>query len=86
VATAKPRSIRTLGLTTVMRTSSAMRAALSPMAALAANIAYLLKTHEIIVIKHADCGLMHTSEQDLRTLIQDRTGTAAIAPTFFFAF
>jgi carbonic anhydrase len=29
---------------------------------------------------------MHTSEQELRTRIQDRTGTAAIAPAFFFAF
>jgi carbonic anhydrase len=29
---------------------------------------------------------MHTSEQELRTRIQNRTGTAAIAPAFFFAF
>src|SRR5215467_12516718 len=43
-------------------------------------------TEEIMVINHTDCGLMHTSEQDLRTRIQNRTGTAAIAPAFFFAF
>jgi carbonic anhydrase len=43
-------------------------------------------TQEIMVINHTDCSLMHTSEQELRTRIQDRTGTAAIAPTFFFAF
>jgi hypothetical protein len=46
---------------------------------------YLLDTEEIMVINHTDCGLMHTSEQDLRTRIQNRTGTAAIAPAFFFA-
>src|SRR5579863_6350412 len=30
---------------------------------------YLLDTQEIMVINHTDCGLMHTSEQDLRTRI-----------------
>jgi carbonic anhydrase len=29
---------------------------------------------------------MHTSEQDLRNRIQNRTGTAAISPAFFYAF
>jgi carbonic anhydrase len=29
---------------------------------------------------------MHTSEEDLRKRIQNRAGTAAIAPAFFFAF
>jgi len=29
---------------------------------------------------------MHTTEQDLRTRIQNRTGTAAVAPAFFYAF
>src|ERR1700757_2430541 len=47
---------------------------------------HLLGTEEIMVINHTDCGLMHTSEQELRTRIQNRTGTAAIAPAFFFAF
>ena len=47
---------------------------------------YLLDTEEFMVINHTDCGLMHTTEQDLRTRIQNRTGTAAIAPAFFFAF
>jgi hypothetical protein len=47
---------------------------------------YLLDTEEIMVINHTDCGLMHTSEEELRTRIQERTGTAAIAPAFFFAF
>jgi len=47
---------------------------------------YLLDTEEFMVINHTDCGLMLTSEQDLRTKIQNRAGTAAIAPAFFFAF
>jgi carbonic anhydrase len=47
---------------------------------------YLLGTEEFMVINHTDCGLMHTTEEDLRNRIQNRTGTAAIAPAFFFAF
>src|SRR5437762_14161212 len=46
---------------------------------------YLLGTEEIMVINHTDCGLMHTTEQDLRTRIQNRTGTAALAPAFVHA-
>src|SRR6059058_6683924 len=44
---------------------------------------HLLGTEEIMIINHTDCGLMHTTEQDLRTRIQNRTGTAAVAPAFF---
>jgi carbonic anhydrase len=29
---------------------------------------------------------MHTTEQDLRTRIQNRTGTAAVSPSLFYAF
>lgn len=47
---------------------------------------YLLGTEEIMVINHTDCGLMLTSEQDLRTRIQNRAGTAAVSPSFFYAF
>ena len=47
---------------------------------------YLLGTEEFMVINHTDCGLMHTTEQNLRTHIQNRAGTAAIAPAFFYAF
>ena len=47
---------------------------------------YLLGTEEFMVINHTDCGLMHANEQDLRTRIQNRAGTAAIAPAFFYAF
>lgn len=47
---------------------------------------HLLGTEEIMVINHTDCGLMTTSENDLRTRIQNRTGTAAVSPAFFYAF
>jgi carbonic anhydrase len=47
---------------------------------------YLLDTQEFMVINHTDCGLMRTSEDELRSKIQNLTGTAAIAPAFFFAF
>src|SRR5271166_549616 len=47
---------------------------------------YLLGTEEFMVINHTDCGLMQTTEQDLRTRIQSRAGTAAVAPAFFYAF
>ena len=47
---------------------------------------YLLGTEEFMVINHTDCGLMQTSEQDLRTRVQNRAGTAAVAPAFFYAF
>src|SRR5882724_7519909 len=47
---------------------------------------HLLGTEEFMVINHTDCGLMHTTEQDLRTRIQNRTGTAAVSPAFFYAF
>jgi carbonic anhydrase len=47
---------------------------------------HLLGTEAIMVINHTDCGLMQTSEEDLRNRIQNRTGTAAVAPSFFYAF
>jgi carbonic anhydrase len=47
---------------------------------------HLLGTEEFMVINHTDCGLMQTTELDLRTSIQNRTGTAAVSPSFFYAF
>ena len=47
---------------------------------------YLLGTEEIMVINHTDCGLMQTNEQDLRTRIQNRTGTAAVTSACFYTF
>lgn len=47
---------------------------------------YLLDTREFMIINHTDCGLMHTTEQDLRNKIHNHTGTVAVAPSFFYAF
>lgn len=47
---------------------------------------YLVGTAEFMVINHTDCGLMHTSEQRMRARIQNRTGTAAVAPASFYTF
>jgi carbonic anhydrase len=47
---------------------------------------YLLGTEEIMVINHTDCGLMLASEEDLRKRIQNRAGTSAVTPSFFYAF
>ena len=47
---------------------------------------YLLGTEEIMVINHTDCGLMLASEEDWRKRIQNRTGTSAVTPSFFYAF
>src|SRR5215472_9671486 len=44
-----------------------------------------LQTGDAHII-HTDCGLMHATEQELRTRIQNRTGTTAVAPAFFYAF
>ena len=81
-------SIRTLGLTTgdahIIRNAGGIVTDDSLRSLLVSH--YLLDTEEIMVINHTDCGLMHASEEELRTRIQNRTGTAAIAPAFFFAF
>ena len=39
-----------------------------------------------MVVNHTDCGLMHTSEEDLRTRVENRSGTAVVSPSFFYAF
>jgi carbonic anhydrase len=44
---------------------------------------YLLGTEEIMVINHTDCGLMHTTEEDLRAKIQNSTGTAVGIASFY---
>ena len=81
-------SIRTLGLKTgdahIIRNAGGIVTDDSLRSLLVSH--YLLDTQEFMIINHTDCGLMHTSEQDLRNRIQTRTGTAAIAPAFFFAF
>jgi carbonic anhydrase len=81
-------SIRTLGLKTgdahIIRNAGGIVTDDSLRSLLVSH--YLLGTEEFMVINHTDCGLMHTTEHDLRTRIQNRTGTAAVAPAFFYAF
>jgi carbonic anhydrase len=47
---------------------------------------HALGTEEIMVINHTDCGLMQATEQEFRTMIQNRTGSAATVPAVFHAF
>jgi len=81
-------SIRTLGLKTgdahIIRNAGGIVTEDSLRSLVVSH--YLLGTEEIMVINHTDCGLMQTTEQDLRNRIQNRAGTAAVAPAFFYAF
>ena len=81
-------SIRTLGLKTgdahIIRNAGGIVTEDSLRSLVVSH--YLLGTEEIMVINHTDCGLTHTSEQDLRTRIQNLTGTAAVVPSFFYTF
>jgi len=81
-------SIRTLGLKTgdahIIRNAGGIVTDDSLRSLLISH--YLLGTEEFMVINHTDCGLMQATEQDLRSRIQNRAGTAAIAPAFFYAF
>ena len=81
-------SIRTLGLKTgdahIIRNAGGIVTDDSLRSLLISH--YLLGTEEFMVINHTDCGLMQASELDLRTRIQNRAGTAAIAPAHFYAF
>ncbi|HTZ75576.1 MAG TPA: carbonic anhydrase [Candidatus Aquilonibacter sp.] len=47
---------------------------------------YLLGTEEFMIINHTDCGLTKTGEDAMRALIQNRAGTAAVAPAHFYCF
>lgn len=81
-------SIRTLGLKTgdahIIRNAGGIVTEDSLRSLLVSH--YLLGTQEIMVINHTDCGLMQTSELDLRARIQNRAGTAAVSPAFFYTF
>jgi carbonic anhydrase len=81
-------SIRTLGLKTgdahIIRNAGGIVTDDTLRSVLVSH--YLLGTEEIMVINHTDCGLTHTSELDLRTRIQNLSGTAAVAPAFFYTF
>ena len=81
-------SIRTLGLQTgdahIIRNAGGIVTDDSLRSLLVSH--YLLGTEEFMIINHTDCGLLKTSEHELQTRIQGQTGTAAIAPSHFYAF
>ena len=70
-------SIRTLGLKTgdahIIRNAGGIVTEDSLRSLVVSH--YLLGTEEFMVINHTDCGLMHTTEEDLRTRVQNRAGS-----------
>ena len=81
-------SIRTLGLKTgdahIIRNAGGIVTEDSLRSLVVSH--YLLGTEEFMVINHTDCGLTKTGEEDMRARIQNRAGTAAIAPAHFYCF
>jgi carbonic anhydrase len=47
---------------------------------------HLLGTQEFAIINHTDCGMLTFKDDDLRARLQRETGTAAVAPSRFYAF
>src|SRR3984885_12522291 len=70
-------SIRTLGLSTgdahIIRNAGGIATEDALRSLVVSH--YLLGTEEIMVINHTDCGLLLTTEEDLRKRIVDAAGT-----------
>lgn len=47
---------------------------------------YMLGTNEVMIINHTDCGLQKASEEQMRALIEEKTGKPANIPIRFHAF
>lgn len=47
---------------------------------------HLLGTQEVVIVNHTDCGMLTFRDEDLRTQLQQKSGTAAVAPAHFHAF
>jgi carbonic anhydrase len=47
---------------------------------------HLLGTEEFIVINHTDCGMLTFKNEQLRRQLEEKTGTATVAPAHFHAF
>ncbi len=47
---------------------------------------HLLGTQEFMFIHHTDCGMLTFQDTELRTKLQQQTGTATVAPVHFHAF
>jgi carbonic anhydrase len=47
---------------------------------------YLLGTNEWIIVEHTDCGMLTFKDEDFLAKLEKDTGTAAHAPSHFYAF
>lgn len=47
---------------------------------------YHLFTHEFMIINHTNCGLLAFKDEDLRTRLQQVSGTATVVPATFHTF
>jgi carbonic anhydrase len=47
---------------------------------------HLLGTQEFLIINHTDCGMLSFSDEELRSRLEERTGTAAVVPACFYTF
>jgi len=47
---------------------------------------YLLGTQEFMIINHTDCGMLTFKDEDLHSILLERTGTAAVGPSHFHTF
>src|SRR5919108_3769588 len=47
---------------------------------------YLLGTQEFMVINHTDCGMLTFKDEELRSKLEQSTGTATVTPVHFHSF
>ncbi|MBZ5599688.1 MAG: carbonic anhydrase [Acidobacteriia bacterium] len=47
---------------------------------------HLLGTEEFLIINHTDCGMLTFEDDALRRQLEEKTGTATVAPAHFHAF
>lgn len=47
---------------------------------------HLLGTEEFLIINHTDCGMLTFEDNALRRQLEEKTGTATVAPAHFHAF
>lgn len=47
---------------------------------------HVLYVREVMIINHTDCGLLTFRDEELRTRLQQVTGTATVAPSTFHTF
>jgi carbonic anhydrase len=47
---------------------------------------YLLGTQEFMIINHTDCGMLTFTDEELLRRLRQKTGTAVVTPSHFYAF